>query len=223
MFPSFSNLSRIIPTASVSDMDPDQQRAALAALVARDGTSLATLSRLVGRNAAWMQQYLRRGTPRLLPERERGLIAGFFGVDEAMLGGAAGPAIVRVPRLAIAVSAGPGRLVTSEATVASAGYAAEDLARLGLAPADAAILDVHGDSMLPTLMDGDRILVDRGRRVPGARGGVWVLRCEDELLVKRLVRDGGEWRILSDNAPERRASVDSVEVLGRVVELVRRL
>ena len=170
-----------------------------------------------------MQQYLRRGTPRLLPERERGLIAGFFGVADSALGGIDAPAIVRVPRLAVSVSAGPGRLVTSEATVASAGYAADDLARLGIRAADAAILDVHGDSMLPTLMDGDRILVDRSQRVPGRRTGVWVLRCEDELLVKRLTRDGDAWRIQSDNAPERRASVASVEVLGRVVELVRRL
>ncbi|MBM3928973.1 MAG: hypothetical protein FJ335_11035, partial [Sphingomonadales bacterium] len=148
-------------------MDPTDQRAALDGLIARDGVSLSTLSRVVGRNAAWMQQYMRRGTPRLLPERERGLIAGFFGIDEAALGGATAPAIVRVPRLAVSVSAGPGRLVTSEATVASAGYAADDLARLGIRAADAAILDVRGDSMQPTLIDGDRILVDRGRRAPG--------------------------------------------------------
>ncbi|KQN25224.1 hypothetical protein ASE86_02915 [Sphingomonas sp. Leaf33] len=204
-------------------MDPIDQRAVLDGLIARDGVSLSTLSRMVGRNAAWMQQYLRRGTPRLLPERERGLIAGFFGVDEAVLGGATLPTIVRVPRLAVSVSAGPGRLVTSEATVASAGYAAEDLARLGIRASDAAILDVRGESMQPTLIDGDRILVDRGQRVPGRKTAIWVLRCEDELLVKRLVRDGDQWRILSDNAPERRMPLAQVAVLGRVVELVRRL
>lgn len=204
-------------------MDPTDQRAVLDGLIARDGVSLSTLSRVVGRNAAWMQQYMRRGTPRLLPERERGLIAGFFGIDEAALGGATAPAIVRVPRLAVSVSAGPGRLVTSEATVASAGYAADDLARLGIRAADAAILDVRGDSMQPTLIDGDRILVDRGRRAPGRAAAIWVLRCGDELLVKRLTRDGDHWRIVSDNAAERRVPLGDVEVLGRVVELVRRL
>lgn len=204
-------------------MDPTDQRAVLDGLIARDGVSLSTLSRVVGRNAAWMQQYLRRGTPRLLPERERALIAGFFGIDEAVLGGATPPAIVRVPRLAVSVSAGPGRLVTSEATVASAGYAAEDLARLGIRASDAAILDVRGDSMQPTLIDGDRILVDRGQRVPGKRAAIWVLRCGDELLVKRLARDADMWRIISDNAPERRVPLAEVTVLGRVVELVRLL
>ncbi|WP_294339654.1 S24 family peptidase [uncultured Sphingomonas sp.] len=204
-------------------MNPTDQRAVLDGLIARDGVSLSTLSRVVGRNAAWMQQYMRRGTPKLLPERERGLIAGFFGVDDSVLGGATPPAIVRVPRLAVSVSAGPGRLVTSEATVASAGYAAEDLARLGIRVSDAAILDVRGDSMQPTLIDGDRILVDRGQRVPGKAQAIWVLRCGDELLVKRLTRDGDDWLILSDNAPDRRIPLSDVEVLGRVVELVRRL
>lgn len=204
-------------------MDPIDQRAVLDGLIARDGVSLSTLSRVVGRNAAWMQQYMRRGTPKLLPERERGLIAGFFGVDDAVLGGATPPVIIRVPRLAVSVSAGPGRLVTSEATVASAGYAAEDLARLGIRATDAAILDVRGDSMQPTLIDGDRILVDRGQRTPGKKAAIWVLRCGDELLVKRLVRDDDRWRILSDNAAERSVPLADVEVLGRVVELVRRL
>lgn len=204
-------------------MDSTEQRAALTALIDRDGVSLATLSRVVGRNAAWMQQYLRRGTPRLLPERERALLAGFFGVGEGALGGPAAPAIVRVPQLAVSVSAGPGRLVTGEERVASAGYAPEDLARLGIRADNAAILEVRGESMAPTLLDGDRILVDRGQTAPGARPAIWVLRVDDELLVKRLSRDGTDWRILSDNAPERRVPVTGVTVLGRVMELVRRL
>ncbi len=192
-------------------------------MINRDGTPLATLSRVVGRNAAWMQQYLRRGTPKLLPERERGLLSAFFGVEDATLGGPAGDGIVRVPRLALAVSAGPGRFVTSERAVASAGYAADDLARLGVTSGDAAILDVSGDSMVPTLHDGDRILVDRGQRRPGARGGIWVIRIGDDLLVKRLEADGDRWRIVSDNASERFAARSEVEVLGRVVQLIRRL
>jgi repressor LexA len=204
-------------------MDGVGQRASLEALIVREGTSLATLSRAVGRNAAWMQQYLRRGTPRLLPERERGLLAAFFGVDEETLGGPVVPAIIRVPLLEIAASAGPGRFVTSERAVASAGYAAEDLARLGIAAGDAAILDVAGTSMVPTLHDGDRILVDRGQRRPGGREAIWVIRIDEEVLVKRLQRGADGWRIVSDNAADRAASFDAVEVLGRVVQLIRRL
>jgi phage repressor protein C with HTH and peptisase S24 domain len=205
-------------------VDETGQRAALDALIARDGTTLTTLSRVVGRNAAWMQQYLRRGTPKLLPERERAVLAAFFGVDEGVLGAPQQTAtVVRVPRLALAVSAGPGRFVTSERAVASAGYAAEDLAQLGIVAGDAAILDVAGISMEPTLHDGDRILVDRGQRRPGAQRAIWVIRIEDELLVKQLVRDGDDWRIVSDNAPDRTVALPAVEILGRVVQLIRKL
>ncbi|MES2339549.1 MAG: S24 family peptidase [Pseudomonadota bacterium] len=204
-------------------MDEAGQRAALAALIDREGTPLATLSRVVGRNAAWMQQYLKRGTPRLLPERERALLARFFGVDEGALGGPGGASVVRVPRLAIAASAGPGRFVTTERAVASAGYAVEDLARLGIASGDAAILDVAGDSMEPVLRDGDRILVDRGQRVPRARDAIWVIRIDDDLLVKRLVREGDAWRVVSDNAPARIVALNEVTVVGRVVQLIRRV
>lgn len=204
-------------------MDGDAQRTALQALIAREATSLATLSRVVGRNLAWMQQYLRRGTPKLLPEQERATLARFFGVAESALGGPSAPTLVRVPELGITVSAGPGRFATGERAAASAGYAPEDLARLGVRPESAAILAVAGDSMAPTLTDGDRILVDRGRRTPGARSAIWVIRIGNALHVKRLARDGGDWRIVSDNAPEERRAVGEVEVLGRVVQLIRAL
>lgn len=203
-------------------MDGDGQRAALDALIDRDGVSLATLSRAVGRNAAWMQQYLRRGTPRLLPERERATLARFFGVAEAVLGGpSASSASVRVPRLDIAVSAGPGRFAGGEEAAASAGYAREDLARLGIHVDNAAILEVAGDSMLPTLRDGDRILVDRGQTRPGRRDAIWVIRTGDVLRVKRLRAEGASWRIVSDNAPDETCGMEEVEVLGRVVQLLR--
>ncbi|URW75511.1 S24 family peptidase [Sphingomonas donggukensis] len=204
-------------------MDEAAQRTALSALIARDGVSLATLSRVAGRNAAWMQQYLRRGTPRLLPERERGALARFFGVADAALGGPVEPALVQVPRLAIRVSAGPGRFVTDERAVAGAGYARADLDRLGVAPANAAIFEVSGDSMWPTLHDGDRILVDRARRAGGGARAIWVIRTGDTLHVKRLLADGDAWRIVSDNAAEETRGRGEVEVLGRVMQLVRAL
>ena len=204
-------------------MDGDAQRTALGALIDRDGVSLALLSRVVGRNAAWMQQYLRRGTPRALPERERSVLARFFGVDDAALGGPAAPQFVRVPRLAISVSAGPGRFVASERAVTTAGYAREDLARLGVQAGDAAIFEVAGVSMEPVLQDGDRILVDRGQTRPGKVSSIWVIRIGDALHVKRLDRAGDRWRIVSDNADDEVRALDEVEILGRVVQLVRAL
>ena len=50
-------------------------RDALDRLAQARGTSLAALSRMLGRNLAYLQQYVRRGTPRALPERDRRLLA----------------------------------------------------------------------------------------------------------------------------------------------------
>ena len=49
----------------------DDARSTLTRLCAERGESLAGLSRLLGRNDAYIQQYLRKGTPRRLPERDR--------------------------------------------------------------------------------------------------------------------------------------------------------
>lgn len=55
-------------------------------LAAQHGDSLAALSRMLGRNAAWMHQYLYRGSPRVLPDTDRLKLAQFFNVDERQLG-----------------------------------------------------------------------------------------------------------------------------------------
>lgn len=202
-------------------MDEIDQRAALAALITRDGTRLATLSRVLGRNAAWMQQYLRRGTPRMLTPGDRATLAGFFGVEEAVLGGGSG-GIVRVPRLDIAASAGPGRQVDGERAV-TVGYAREDLASLGVRAGDVSEIRVEGDSMEPVLRHGDRILVDRAQRRPGGSSAIWVVRTGDELRVKRLRSEGAKMILVSDNAPEERHDAADVVVVGRVVRLMRTL
>ena len=104
-------------------------------------------------------------------------------------------------------------------------WAREELARLGVASGSASEIAVEGDSMRPTLHSGDRILVDRASRHSGAGTdrAIGVIRIDDDLLVKRLRRDGDGWRVVSDNAPERVVAADDVEIVGRVVQLIRRL
>lgn len=50
------------------------------------GESLASLSRLIGRNAAYLQQFIERGTPRRLPEDIRLALAQHWQMDERQLG-----------------------------------------------------------------------------------------------------------------------------------------
>lgn len=64
----------------------EQVRATLARLVTERRESYASLSRLISRNAAYLQQFVERGTPKRLPEDARLLLAKYFGVDERRLG-----------------------------------------------------------------------------------------------------------------------------------------
>lgn len=65
---------------------PEQIRATVERLAAEQGESLAALSRMLRRNDAYLQQFVKRGSPKRLPEDARLLLAQFFGVDERELG-----------------------------------------------------------------------------------------------------------------------------------------
>lgn len=65
---------------------PDEVRATLRALAAEHGDSLAGLSKLLGRNPAYLQQFVTRGSPKRLDEDDRLMLAQRFQVDERRLG-----------------------------------------------------------------------------------------------------------------------------------------
>ena len=208
-------------------------RARLLALVEQHGASLASLSALIGRNASYLQQFVRKGSPRKLEEGDRRVLAQFFGVEEAELGAPAHdilapnsapvarpsrPDWVDVPRLALGASAGPGALAGGESPIGQLRFSARWLKDNGLHPGSLSAITVEGDSMEPTLRDGDEILVDRSVRA--LRAGVYVLRLDDVLLVKRLEPAGaGRIAVISDNPAYRRSerSAREIELIGRVV------
>ncbi len=150
----------------------DGARHALAAAMERHGVDCAQLSRLIGRNPSYIQQYLQRGSPRQLAERDRALIAQFLNVTEGALGAparaaSAHDAPVAVPRLDIAASAGGGGFAGGEAPVAHFGFDRDWLRQLGVRAGALSLLRVRGDSMAPTLSDGDDIMVDGGDAAGG--------------------------------------------------------
>lgn len=178
---------------------------------------------MLGRNPAYLQQFVARGSPRILAEDDRRRLAAFFGVDEGELGGApAPPAGMRVPRLDVAASAGPGALVDTEVTLGADMIDAALVRRLGLTAGAVAIIRVRGDSMEPGLMDGDEILVDTADRRPGEKGGVFVIRVEGAVMVKRVSARAGALEAGSDNPLAPQVPDGPVEVVGRVVWQMRR-
>ena len=209
-------------------------RAELERLIGERGEDYAGLSRLIGRNAAYVQQYIKRGIPKRLAEADRRLLARYFEVPEERLGGPAPdpgrePDHVVVPRLDVGASAGHGALPGEERSRSSLAFDAGWLRRLGTG--DVRLLStirVEGDSMIPTLADGDEIMVDRGDAAERLRDGIYVLRIDEALMVKRLAVNPSARTISisSDNAaypgwPDCR--LETIDVVGRVVWAGRRI
>ena len=201
--------------------DPDPRRA-LATLAAARGDSLAALSAMLGRNPAYLQQYVRRGSPKLLGERDRRLLSDYFGIGEAVLGApperAAG---FRVPKLNVVASAGPGALVDGEITLGTDTLDPGLARRLGLKDGLAAIIRVRGSSMEPGLFDGDHIVVDTADRTPRVKGAVYVIRIDDAVMVKRVALAGGQLVATSDNPAAGPIPKGRITVIGRVVWQMR--
>src|SRR3982751_2256305 len=92
-------------------------RVILERLCAERGEDFAGLSRMLGRNPAYIQQFVRRGVPKRLKEDERRKLARYFSVSESLLGGPpeepGTPAgLVSIKRHPVTVSPGPGAIVS---------------------------------------------------------------------------------------------------------------
>lgn len=214
-------------------MNPDP-RSVLERLCAERGEDFAGLSRMLGRNSAYIQQYVRRGVPRRLKEEERRKLARYFSVSETLLGGPADEAagaqgLVSIKRHPVSVSAGPGAIVTEELGKPYFAFDERWLKSLTpSAPQNLSIVRVEGDSMAPTLNADDDILVDLGDSSQRLRDGIYVLRIDDAVVVKRVALNpvGRRVTIQSDNPaypdwPD--CSLDTINFIGRVIWSGRRI
>lgn len=224
----------------MSGMDETSPRETLDRLIRERGENYGALSRLLGRNPAYIQQYVKRGSPRKLDEDDRRTLARYFGVSERLLGGPEQPLIVPrsprakrgdpviVPRLALGASAGAGSLDEDEAAAGALAFDARWLRDLGGRPDSLSLIRVDGESMAPTLSNGDDIMVDRSDGAERLRDGIYVLRLDDVLMVKRVAmtlrRD--RFSVRSDNpAYPDWEDIDpaSVGIVGRVIWAGRRI
>ena len=97
--------------------------------------------------------------------------------------------------------------------------------RLNADPRSLVLIEAVGDSMAPTLEDSDLLLVDLSEP-RFQRDGIYVLRREHELTVKRIQRrPDGAFNIISDNHVYESSVVasESVHILGRVIWAAGRL
>jgi len=99
---------------------------------------------------------------------------------------------------------------------------------LRAAPNDLRIIEVEGDSMMPTLQTGDRVMVNLRARIPSPPG-IFAIWDGLGVVCKRVEHiqgsDPPRLRIISDNdrheAYER--TIEEAHIIGRVVWFARRL
>lgn len=82
-----------------------------------------------------------------------------------------------------------------------------------------------GDSMVPTLMDNDALLIDRGQNVINQQDRLWAIAYGELGMVKRVRRlPSGRYLIISDNPAiaDFEADQDEMFVIGRLIWIGRR-
>jgi len=83
-----------------------------------------------------------------------------------------------------------------------------------------------GDSMMPTLLDNDTLLVDRGQRRITQQDRIWAISYGELGMIKRVRRrPNGTFLLMSDNPQisEIEAIEDELHVVGRVVWIGRKV
>ncbi len=136
--------------------------------------------------------------------------------------------LVFVPTYGVSAAAGEGIVIDVEHETGRLAFRRDWLRTVTSAGVDQlAVITVRGDSMHPTLADGDTILVDLSQRAP-ARDGVYIIRFGEFLLVKRLSIDPVRRLVIvsCDNEnypPLAPVAPEDIDVAGRVIWVGRRI
>ncbi|WP_010323653.1 XRE family transcriptional regulator [Marinobacterium stanieri] len=138
--------------------------------------------------------------------------------------------VFEVPVRNAEVSAGSGICVDHDRVVETVPVSLSRLSAMGVDPHAAQIVNVNGESMDPTLMHGDQVMVN----LAATRlldGKVYAFEFEGETRVKRFSRRlDGAWRIISDNTDKNQYpdevlanhNLDCIRIIGQVVGLTFR-
>lgn len=174
--------------------------------------------------------YVLKGEPTPKPPRTKApAMAPAISVPEEGGGMPDWSAYIQVPHYDVRASAGNGSVVHEENVVDHLVFKRDWVMRsMGLDPRRLALIDVRGDSMSPTINDGDLILLDT-REGQQTTEGIYAINLAGGLLVKRLrLRLSGAVEVVSDNERYGTETINGdqlaqLHIVGRVVWQGRRI
>lgn len=183
------------------------------------------LSRAIGKNDAYIQQFLDRQSPRRLPERERKLIAIHLGIDESALidddylnsiGRPSGAQIRKAQPMALEnkdlpiygrALAGNPNAISLEGRMVGKTERPSFLENVE----DAFAIYVNGDSMEPRFKHGEIVYINPHKpAMPG--DDVLIEFLDDTGLVKELVRQTADKLIVKQHNPARRLTYKTDDI-----------
>lgn len=207
----------------------DSVRKLLLGLFDERGLKLSDVSKDLGKNHAYMQQFIKRGIPEKLPEDVRAKLAEMLGLDERVLGAplrqpqmpsTARPAEPKLNEFDVRGGGAYGGGLDGQGEWVEAGNASQAVvAQWGLPPAYvrnelglsfefADVISVRGDSMDDGskfgLSSGDRVIIDRQDRDPN-QGAIFAVWDGSGVVVKQVepVRGSDPPRIICKSLNDR--------------------
>lgn len=195
-----------------------EPREALDGLISERGETYASISRLLGRNSAYIQQFIKRGSPARLDQSDIALLALHFDVPVEVLGGREGPTVGQRSIVKVPLLSGTGNDSRSQWRLVDAAW----LGRLCDQPASIAILPIVGEAMEPTLCNGDEVMISRVRFQESVREGLYAIRGSSEIFVRRIAIDPTKNRltVLTDHPAYpswQGIQRKGVDIVGRVI------
>ncbi|ARR53464.1 MULTISPECIES: XRE family transcriptional regulator [Rhizorhabdus] len=127
----------------------------------------------------------------------------------------------------LSYSMGPGTNIDDYADESSFEFDAALLNRITRSPADRLfVASGGGDSMFPTIIDNDLVVIDTAQRILNMQDRIWAISLYGAGAIKRLRTVGpGRILVISDNkdVDNQEVSAEDIYLLGRVIWLGRRM
>lgn len=213
-------------------MNQDEIRKFIEKKIFENKLNYRRISMDLGKGAAYMQRYLKGGVPARLPEDLRKKLAVMLKVDERLLTDldisikslpSENDNTVSIDIIAANPCCGSGNdNEFADEVVGKWIMPTKDFKDLTFAkPENIKQMRVIGDSMEPTIKDGDYILADTSFKAFSI-DGIYLIRMYNGLAVKRLQAGLNDIKILSDNKKYEpiTAAAGEVYIIGKVIKIM---
>ena len=209
----------------------EEIRQLLASVIEQKGLNYRRISLMLGKGDSYIQRFIKMGLPERLPENIRLQLSKILQIDEQQLTDLpiernympTDDKTVIIDIISATACCGYGiDKPYSDEIVGKWIMPLKDFKELTFAkPEHIKQMRVIGDSMEPTIKDGDYILTDtsyRGFEVDG----IYLIRMLNGLAVKRLQAGLNDVKILSDNKKYEpiTASAGEIQIIGKVIKIM---